>query len=208
MIKHFPPHVTAASNLNPQDLAHHTRQISDPLSFSPSQMITANYDAVIHGPLFRGKVNNTYYGNLYEICWWDALVSYGVPAGTIEPHVDAASGKHAEIDLLVHAPMDDVAILLKTSLRERWKQLDRDASLISIFAVTRRTDIWVVFYREQAADSAEKMVGHARRVERMFGTRDVKVRTVMDGNAMRSLFLRCGAAMADSEAAVPDGPLL
>jgi hypothetical protein len=197
----------ALGSLKPDDLAHHSRGVKDPPGFDPSLLIISNYEAIIQGPLFRGKINNTNYGTLFEICWWNALITYGVPPQLIDTHIDLSKGKHAEIDLLVHTAMsEDIALLLKTSLRERWKQPDRDAHVIRMFD-QGRIKPWLVFYREHASDTAVRMISYAQRVERrcISGT---PVRTVLDTTAMRALFLRCGATVTNKLSVTPEGALL
>lgn len=206
MITHVPPQMGKTSALDPADLVHHSRLVQDPAGFDPAYLITSNFEAIARGPLLKGITGGSIYGRLFEICWWNALVRYGVDPSRIERSIDPSRGKHADIDLLVHVNGHDVALLLKTSLRERWKQMDRDAGAIRAFNDSgRRREIWAVFYREQRDDTAERMIRHARDIESQFFTGGVHVRTVLDGNAMRVLFVLCGANVAELDSATLAG---
>jgi hypothetical protein len=205
MITNVPPWIRTGGALDPEDLAHHSRAIQDPPGFDPAYLITSNFDRIVQSALFRGNTNNRNNGELFEVCFWNALVTYGIDPVRIEHGVDPTHGKHADIDLLVHAPLGDVALLLKTSLRERWKQLDRDANAIRFTAAGGRIEVWAVFHREHRDDTAEKMIRHAEHVERQFFTGGVRVRTVLDTNAMRTLFTRCGANVAEMVSATLTG---
>jgi hypothetical protein len=211
VIIHFPPRLTKtgkASALDPEDLAHHSRAVHDPPGFDPGYLITSNYDAILDSALFRGNTNNGNNGTLFEICFWNALIKYGIDPAKIERHVDPTHGKNADIDFLVHAPLGDVALLLKTSLRERWKQLDRDANAIRFTDSGGRLEVWAVFYREHRDDTPVKMIRLAENKERMFFTGGVRVRTVLDGNAMRALFTRCGGVVENAMFSTPSEVLL
>jgi hypothetical protein len=85
-------------------------------------------------------------------------------------------------------------LLVKTSLRERWKQFDRDAIVIEQFVKVQKgaMDIWCVFLREHPGDMAVAMIREAAEHEAKFWS-SARLRTVLDAGAMRELFIACGA---------------
>jgi len=174
VIENFPPYVVDTSKLNADRLAHMTRNFINPTQ--PGARIAGNYDAALAEIHWLGaKVNNTHLGRIFEICWWDALIACGVHPMSVRLHVDVSGGHHAEADLLGHAHSKDVALLVKTSFRERWKQPDRDALIIERIYWERgpqqgryQIPVYVMTLREQPDRTAMQAINHARQIQQMF----------------------------------------
>lgn len=187
MLKHFAPGKKTAK-LSEDDLKHYTRNVPDLDGFHPGRRIRKHFEAVTGSWL--GTVNNTHLGRLFEICVYDSLCFYGVPEDAIRLHVDASPGKHAEIDILVAPPGERAAaLLLKTSFRERWKQLDRDAMIIGMNR--RDTSIYALTYREGVRDFVSTVQKRASNIEEMCMAK-LKIASILDEEATRAVFRACG----------------
>jgi hypothetical protein len=194
MIEHPAPFVLAnGKRLDAEGLRYHSRHHVGVGGYDPSARIIGNYEAVRRS--MPGRVGNDFLGWLFEVCLWDALAHYGIASDCITAHVQAAPGRKAEIDFVVSTGHGLVGIMVKTSLRERWAQLDRTGIIHEARRIDRDVeaiDLWGVFYREQAHHTARDAIQHAARQQRFFWS-SVKLRSVLDVDAMRELFTACGA---------------
>jgi hypothetical protein len=117
------------------DLRHFTRNIPDRPS-QPSSHVTTHVEAIYNSALKRGNGDN---GDIFEVCFIDAMLKFNhqgatIAADKISTHVDVVPPKHAEADIWIRATGQHVnsapmMLMLKTSLRERYKQEDRDAMI-------------------------------------------------------------------------------
>lgn len=119
-----------------------------------------------HGPT---KVPATR-GKYLEMCVYDLVariaVEEGVPLDTVELHVDMKPPHHAEADILVN---NRLALLVKVSYRERWKQVDRDAMVMTAFDGKRSHHnvfrAWSVFNSEHDGDGLRQVQKKSASVE-------------------------------------------
>ena len=81
-------------------------------------------------------------------------------------HVDMEKGKNAEADILVN---EKLAVFIKTSYRERWKQVDRDATIMTMFNGNRNDNdlfrTWSVFWGEHDTDTEAAVVSQAAKTQ-------------------------------------------
>jgi hypothetical protein len=123
--------------------------------------------------------NGQLQGKVFELVIADALIQSGIPVENLRAHVSDATTS-TEIDIAVITPSSRIiAILAKTSLRERWKQEDRDALMLKLGGVegwNRMTSayalpavdrehlsIWALTWKEQKDSTAAKAIESARK---------------------------------------------
>lgn len=198
MLKYPHPRLERSSMLDWEDLTHHTRRVKNGLS--PSEYIVQHFDAVKGS--FHGKPNVAVLGLLLEVCVWDALARFDISILAWGADL-SGNGKHADADILVR-PKDtaahpfDVALLIKTSLRERWKQLDRDAMIMERAyraedGSSRPLQVRAMFLREKDTDSVSTAQRKARTVQRQLGAPNTQIFTLMDQETVTRLFTTLGA---------------
>lgn len=110
----------------------------------------------------------------------------GGDVSCITVQVDMLPGYHAEADILVN---NKLAILVKTSFRERWKQVDRDAMIMTHHSPARKArdfHVWSVFFAEKDTDGLEQVQKKAIGVERCCFS-DITVASVIDTDKMKEL---------------------
>ncbi len=149
-------------------------------------------------------------GAAFELFFWDWLTQIGVP-----PHLIHLQVKHkrtnADCDFIVgdlcNADTPLVGVMVKTSFRERWKQLDRDAILFKrsdVFSEAVRPllktgqslprgkhdklTMWALTYKEHAADTAVSAQKNCENKGHLCeGFKYHNVITVLDTDAMSQL---------------------
>ena len=181
------------------NLAHHTRNVPV-FSDNPSRHIVDHFTTLLDSALAG---NNSSIGGWFEATVLDALLVYRSPTGAsidvsrIMTQVDIQPPLHAEVDILVKpSRITGFAyfLYLKTSFRERWKQVDRD-SIIASFV--RRTPIAgtenyvtvALFFREHRGDSLEVVRKQAAQV--LNKSRSIQeILSVSDVDAMKNLFCK------------------
>jgi hypothetical protein len=103
-----------------------THIIEGPLT--PAERIAAHFCAM---RLQRSlQHNNSMIGRQFCLCVYDGLRAAGIPEECITLNVRASKARNDDIDICVTLPTHPERVYLfylKTSLRERWKQVDRDA---------------------------------------------------------------------------------
>jgi hypothetical protein len=152
------------------------------------------------------STNGSTTGIFFEMVLVDALVQFGVPEQLIygqQKHREV----NVELDVLVGRRQTGsraVGLMLKTSLRERWKQMDRDAMIFTfhpeafpqmnatmnngIAADSTQLSIWGVTIREDAKKPPQKAVQHARRMARKcIGIRNTHLISIYDSEGMERL---------------------
>lgn len=108
----------------------------------------------------------------------DALVQHGVSPGRFLTHWKHTQTS-ADVDIIVLPVMDEpaVAMFLKRSFRERWKQIDRDAMLLKYNSYSARTrlygdmkipsgqglSMWSIVYKERGTNTSQQAITQARR---------------------------------------------
>lgn len=93
-------------------------------------------------------------GSLFELCIYDLLARL-VPKTELETCIQMVKGKNAEADFLVSKR---TAILAKTSLRERWKQIDRDAMVMqNPYNGNKQLVVYGLVYKERDTDTLEQV---------------------------------------------------
>lgn len=128
MIEHFP--LTPRSKVfMPENIQHHTRGVVEGgLSFA--ERAAAHYTAYLQDRTI--KRNHTRNGDWFCFCIYDALIACGVAPERVIFDTRASKERNDDIDLLIATGLPTQArmcLYLKTSLRERWKQVDRDARI-------------------------------------------------------------------------------
>lgn len=136
----------------------HTKHLDPPLE---ERWATHNA-ALRRASIFnsRAKNQNSAMGSVFHACGYDALVASGIQIERILCHIDATNGKHADCDFVIMpttANSKAVVVMVKSSLKERWKQFDRDAMLAHTFGhqafkrlgtYNGSVDIWCIFGAE------------------------------------------------------------
>jgi hypothetical protein len=126
MIEYFPS-VPDKQRVHFDVLQLYTKHISV-AGLSAADRIAAHYCALLRQ---RGlQRNNSSNGRHFCLCVYDALVAAGIAALRLELNVRADPRRNDDIDIRVTVSaltQRYVLFYLKTSLRERWKQIDRDA---------------------------------------------------------------------------------
>jgi hypothetical protein len=190
VLQHPHPKLERSNQLDWERLRLDTRGV--PGGIPISEMIVRHFDAVVDG--FVGKPNVSVLGLLLEVCVWDAFARQGVDVIAWDADL-SPNRKNADADLLVRAPGDpdhDYAVLIKTSLRERWKQVDRDAMLMERAyrppdGAPRSLKVRALFLREKPTDSAQTAIRKAQSVQAKLGAPNTDIRTVMDREGMERL---------------------
>ena len=183
------------------DIKHHTRKV--PISIhDPSKHVDDHMQELITSKLKGNR------GHWFEYCVMDALMVFEDPStgdtidiSRVRSHLDVVPPYNAEVDILINPtkPTDRAFFLyLKTSLRERWKQFDRDAILASFNpckSFTPTTDIKYIgiFYREYARFTLEQNLKKAGKEKPRCHVLD-DIITATDSSAMLSLFSRISRA--------------
>ena len=128
MLEYFP--IPSRSKVfSDDDFRHHTRLINAE-GFTFAERAAAHYTALLQDRTL--KRSNTSNGYWFCICVYDALLAAGVSPERITFNTRANKKRNDDIDLLIEPSVPTKAVMcmyLKASLRERWKQVDRDARI-------------------------------------------------------------------------------
>jgi hypothetical protein len=144
------------SSLSFEDLQHITARV-DNRGLHPSERVVKHFDTI--NAFFPGPgISRNMRGSLFEWLIYDAVVAHGVRI--VRTNIDLGRGRNAEADLV---SSNDVAILAKTSLRERWKQPDRDAHIMEM--THRGLKTYVVYLREKDGDDIERIERNSERIQ-------------------------------------------
>jgi len=156
LFEYIHPSIERGSTFTAEDLRHFTRRLDLP----PAESIQANYEAVHSAVLLNRRAPAAASGALFEQCIYDAMCRSGVDPSWIQTGVDLADGNNAEADFVISVPSRGRrAVFVKVSLRERWKQIDRDAMVIGYRHNDLRDNMSLIFLREHLGDS----IGQATR---------------------------------------------
>lgn len=161
--------------------------VSVPLVEQPK----AHFEAALKGSKAHGSGRNgAIRGKYLEIAVYDfaakVAIANGADESCIRVQVDMYPGYNAEADILIN---DRLALLVKTSFRERWKQVDRDAMLMSHLNPSRKQRnfrVWSVFYAENDNFPLEQVQKKAITVERRCFA-EVNVGSIIDVEKMAEL---------------------
>ncbi len=153
MLKYFPARCEKKhAVLRTELLQKVTRDVGEGVDIS--ERVVAHYIALARF-LQEGGYNPSNNGNAFEIVLRDAFLYFGLNPDAITEHIDptgsggTAGRRNADADTVVGekwSAVGRVAVLKKSSLRERWKQADRDAD---IFIKCGYTAVWLVTFSEQ-----------------------------------------------------------
>ena len=169
---------------------------SDPTDgLSISETICTNYERISNSHRFQQ--NGQFRGQAFEIIVGDALAkALSETPAVIRGHVSYSS-QNAEIDVAIDYGDSVHGIFLKTSLRERWKQEDRDALLFSgernhfprlesaLGHKVKRFTPWSLVYKEQQQMAPEQAVQYVRRRSQFFaGIEAERIMSVYDAQRM------------------------
>lgn len=133
----------------------------------------------------KAAFNNSYIGTVYEIVFLSALLDEGIPTDKITYHFK--TDMRAEIDIIVC----DTGFFLKTSLRERWKQIDRDSIVLQATESKLMDARFVaVSYKEHRDKSIDYNIKAAHRPnEYKYG--NVEFVSIYDQGTIESIVLDC-----------------
>jgi hypothetical protein len=132
MISHFPIRF-GLSKITMEDIRHLTHHVATD-DLSTAERMAFHYTTLVGQHVL--PLSNSDKGRLFTVCIYDGLVHGGVAPERMRLNVRASERHHDDIDIRitpVSASHDYVCLYLKTSLRERWKQVDRDARIARDF---------------------------------------------------------------------------
>lgn len=143
--------------------------------------------------------NNSRNGKALELTMHAALIEYGVDPGRISSHCHVDKTKRVEVDILIRgAPPHTrtVAIMCKNSLRERWKQEDRDAMALRYFSDFLLFDkmdpiVWFITNKEKPKYTLENQLTYLSRLKSSFISHNCELVTIYDAVAMDRLLVQC-----------------
>lgn len=104
----------------------------------------------------------------------------------ITVQTDMYPGYNAEADIVVNGRL---AILAKTSYRERWKQVDRDVLVMTHHSPSRKArdfHVWTVFFGENDKVTLEQVRKKAKKVEDLCVS-DITAASIIDIDKMKEL---------------------
>lgn len=135
----------------------------------------------------RLRGNNAARGLWFECCVYDALIKFGISKTDIITHIDNSHGKDAEADIMVNVRANgSVVIFCKTSLRERWKQEERDAIVMRNVMNPPPRCIGVML-KERARDTAKQTINNLTKQRAKYVALE-DIITVYDESAINKLF--------------------
>lgn len=155
--------------------------------------------------------NGSTSGQFFEAVFIEAMSVMGVPTNRQKLHVKHEK-TNVEVDVFVVGAKRPIIILLKSSLRERWKQEDRDAMSIKSnakgcadalykqcgigkFDSAYPPIIWAVTWREKETVSPDEAVAFAKKIgEKCTGIDTNRFISVFDKERMDFLLAECKAA--------------
>lgn len=166
-----------------------TRWTKDVPATDLSTVTNENFRAILEGVRKHGSVKNPIVrGRYLEMCVYDTIARVisgegGDTASLIRTGVDVSDGYHAEADFLVN---DKLAVLVKVSYRERWKQIDRDVLVMT--ADGKRSNhndfrAWSLFNSEQDGDNTVQAIKKANNVQTQCFS-GISVATIKDPKRM------------------------
>lgn len=146
-------------------------------------------------------------GLALELLIADSLCKFGVALDRIHMNIKA-DAKNADADIFVTPKTRRKAVLImaKTSLRERWKQPDRDAIIFTYdmcgcwkdvcnqVGISEKIppEVWAVTVREDEKITPEKAVRHARRMgDKAMAIDEDKFLSVFDIERMEKMLEAC-----------------
>lgn len=170
------------------------------------EFVARRYEALKQSKYLRIEGKNG--GDAFELLLADALYKYGVESDRIHRNIKA-DAKNADADILITPrphKRKAIVIMAKTSLRERWKQEDRDgfifihnvsncwSDVCNQISISEKTkpEIWAVTVKERADTSPTDAVDHAKRIGEKAGSIDTEnFISVYDLPAMERLLEAC-----------------
>jgi hypothetical protein len=174
-----------------EDIEHLCRNIINGPTIS--ERICANYEAILKNS--RLSKNGQARGQAFEIIAADAI--HAAVGDTYEwsGHLKCAQ-YNAEIDIVLYDSRQETVhgIFLKTSLRERWKQEDRDAMLFdkqwdkdltllseALCRPVNSFTPWALCFKEQLQQTPQEAAAHCQRISNVFaGIKRENVMSVYD----------------------------
>jgi len=131
------------------------------------------------------KLQGTTTGHTFELLIADSMMKFGVDQTRFFFHAKSDT-KNTDIDLLIlpkQGNYKSTALMMKTSLRERWKQEDRDALMIHYnsnncwsdialqFGLRKdiSPDIWALTFKEKKEITPQEAIDHAFRIGSLTG---------------------------------------
>jgi hypothetical protein len=171
-----------------------------------STRVVEHYTKFKKHPHFSKNGSST--GQFFELIFTEALSAVGVSASRQKLHLKHEK-TNVEVDVFVVGAKRPIIILLKASLRERWKQEDRDAMAIrhnekgcatalyeqaglGKFDDAYAPIIWAVTWREKETVTPEEACIAAKRVgEKCTGINTDRFVSVFDKERMDALVAEC-----------------
>ena len=138
---------------------------------NPAETIHKNYEALLKNKSLANS--STKRGNWFEVAIIDALIQAGVETNRIEKNVHLNKQRNVEADIVVY-PTDRESLdgwtfilMAKTSMRERWKQWDRDAQAIPYVDKIHNPLSIGIFYKEKETDTLIQCAVLSKKRQRM-----------------------------------------
>lgn len=183
--------------------------VSQPSEKCLSSRVIEHYSAFEKQKHFSKKGSTT--GQAFEMIFTESLAVMGVALVRQKVHIKHEQ-TNVEVDVFVVGAKRPIIILLKASLRERWKQEDRDAMTIKSnakgcadalyeqvglgkFDSAYPPIVWAITYREHDYWSAERSVAHAKAIgKKCTGVDTDRFVSVFDKERMDFLVEECKEA--------------
>lgn len=193
------PYLTTTRMQPLQEYGFVFKNVPDPGTFN--RRLIANYDAFLRNK--RAKKGAAANGIMFEILMVEALAAYGLLPEPARVSLNVNTSQKTELDILIRPKeggQDSIALLLKSSLRERWAQADRTALGLFHNAKNCREEIfnmpfvnlrcWCIWYREhirfeKRTDLKPTSHHEPQRTEPLFGL--YKLCSVFHDDAMEIL---------------------
>lgn len=150
MFEYIHPKVEHGRTFQAKTLRHLTEDVTPDLG----ACIQVHYQEVWKTLVRQSKNPAAASGLLFEQCVYDAMCQSGVDPAWITTGVDLADGNNAEADFLISPPgTHSRVVFAKVSLRERWKQIDRDAIVIGYTNKKLQDHMSLIFLAEHQGDT-------------------------------------------------------
>jgi len=159
---------------------------------SPGEYICSHMECIKEKTPYN---SGTIIGDIFENLFLHTLLHYRDPSGyMVDPEIIYKAKECFEvlpkvkrycvdIDILLHSK---TAFFLKTSLRERWKQWDRDAKIVEDHYFSAIRKVFVCF-RENDDDSISRILDNPIKTKEYLSSK-AEVLTTYDNDGMIKLF--------------------
>ena len=136
---------------------------------SPAERCAAHWRAILSHSTFSSKPGPR--GRTFERVLYDGLVSAGINPVRITMNIDVTKkGRklHAEVDILIEPAHEGKKACgySKTSMRERWKQIDRDGMIAKqVFGDKYVHNVGITWAEKTNGDTRENLDRQTKKLE-------------------------------------------